>query len=155
MDRSSAGVGVRHAPTFDNIAALEPAQGGCMSLVSPRTDVAEPVHDIPTAVDRRPRFATRRVCEAHATEIAAEFSAAVGSLTTEQCLDHIRASDVRGASVTSLDEVHLDPQVVHDDTVVEHDADAVAAIRRSARRTASTTPDARPRERTSTRRAHR
>jgi len=65
------------------------------------------------------RFATRagRIRNGHA--MRAEFGAALAPMTSEAALESLRAADVPCGPVLSRDEVLSDPQVIHNDTIVD------------------------------------
>lgn len=130
MDRSLQGDGIHHAPHFGEIARILRTSDGYVSLVTVggRTWAALCAAFRPEWLDD-PRFATLEARERHAGELLTEFTALVRTLTTSECLARMRANDVPGSSVPHLDEVHLDPQIVHNDTVVVHDAGPIGRIR--------------------------
>jgi crotonobetainyl-CoA:carnitine CoA-transferase CaiB-like acyl-CoA transferase len=130
MDRSLLGDGVHDAPHFGKIAAIMATRDGHISLVTAggRTWAALCRAFGPEWLDD-PRFATMEAREANLAELRSEFIARLARLSTEECLERMRTNDVPGAAVTSLDAVHLDPQVVHNGSIVDHDAGTVGRMR--------------------------
>ena len=130
MERSLLGEGVRDAPHFGRIATIMPTSDGHVSLVTVggRTWAALCAAFRPEWLDD-PRFASLEARERHLDELRQEFTSFVATLTTEECLGRMRAHDVPGAAVADLDAVHLDPQVVHNGTIVERDAGTVGRMR--------------------------
>ncbi len=86
---------------------------------------------VPHLVDD-PRFADREIREQNIDALMAEFAPVVAALTTQQAIDAMRANDVPGSAITPRDQVHLDPQLVHNDTFVVVD-DGPAGLRREVR----------------------
>lgn len=130
MDRSLLGDGVLDAPNFGKIAAILPTSDGHVSLVTVggRTWAALCAAFRPEWLED-PRYATLEAREANHEALRDEFTAHIATLSTSDCLALMRANDVPGAAVSDLDSIHLDPQVVHNGTVVEHDAGAVGRVR--------------------------
>ncbi len=130
MERSLLGEGVHDAPHFGKIATILPTRDGHVSLVTvgSRTWAALCEAFRSEWLDD-PRFASYEGRERHHDELRHEFASLLATLTTEQCLERMRAHDVPGAAVADLDAVHLDPQVVHNDTIVERDAGTVGRMR--------------------------
>lgn len=79
-----------------------------------------------------PRFTTRQGREENTLLLADEFTTALGVLTTQQVLDLLATHDVPGAALTPRDQVHLDPQMIHNDSIVTV-SDGAAGERREAR----------------------
>lgn len=75
------------------------------------------------------RFATLAAREAHADVLAELISAEVARHPGADLRDRLVAHDVPCALVNSLDEVHLDPQVVHNGTLVEHERPWLGRVR--------------------------
>jgi crotonobetainyl-CoA:carnitine CoA-transferase CaiB-like acyl-CoA transferase len=75
------------------------------------------------------RFATLAAREAHADMLAELISAEVARHPGADLRDRLVAHDVPCALVNSLDEVHLDPQVVHNGTLVEHERPWLGRVR--------------------------
>ncbi|MFW2334521.1 CaiB/BaiF CoA transferase family protein [Ilumatobacter sp.] len=130
MDRSLVGDGIHHAPHFGQIASIMATRDGYISLVTAggRTWAALCAAFGPEWL-QDPRFATPEARETNLAPLRDEFTARIAQLGTDECLARMRANDVPGAAVTRLDDVHLDPQVVHNDTLVEHDAGTVGRMR--------------------------
>ena len=130
MDRSLLGDGVRDAPHFGKIASIMATRDGYVSLVTAggRTWAALCAAFRPEWLDD-PRYATPEAREANLDVLRDEFTALLATLTTDECLARMRAHDVPGAAVAALDAVHLDEQVVHNGSIVEHDAGTVGRMR--------------------------
>ena len=130
MDRSLLGDGVHDAPHFGKIASIMATRDGHISIVTAggRTWAALCAAFRPEWLED-PRFATPEAREANLGELRDEFVAFISGLGTEECLARMRANDVPGAAVADLDEVHRDPQIMHNDTIVEHDAGTVGRMR--------------------------
>lgn len=75
------------------------------------------------------RFATLAAREAHADVLAELISAEVARHPGADLRDRLVGHDVPCALVNSLDEVHLDPQVVHNGTLVEHERPWLGRVR--------------------------
>jgi crotonobetainyl-CoA:carnitine CoA-transferase CaiB-like acyl-CoA transferase len=68
-----------------------------------------------------PRFATLEARESHLDELDATLAAVIGSMTGADVVSALLAQDVPCAIVNPVDRVHLDPQVIHNGTLVEHE----------------------------------
>lgn len=66
-----------------------------------------------------PRFATLDARETNAAALSDAISAEIARYPGEELTRRLRAHDVPCALVNQLDEVHLDPQVLHNDILVE------------------------------------
>ncbi|MBU6317591.1 MAG: CoA transferase [Acidobacteria bacterium] len=76
-----------------------------------------------------PRFATLADRERHAAELSELISAEVAKHPGRELVDRLHAHDVPCALANPLDRVHLDPQVVHNGTIVEHERPWLGRIR--------------------------
>jgi crotonobetainyl-CoA:carnitine CoA-transferase CaiB-like acyl-CoA transferase len=130
MDRSLLGDDVTHAPHFGALAEIRATKDGFVSLIAmggrtwPNLVAAfEP------AWEHDPRFATPRDRELHQAVLDAELAGILATMSTAECLERMAAHDIPGAAVVPVDAVHTDPQVVHNDTLVEHDSASVGRIR--------------------------
>jgi len=130
MDRSLLGDGVHHAPHFGQIASIMATKDGHISLVTAggRTWAALCAAFKPEWL-ADPRFATVESREANLPDLRDEFTVRIAQLTTAECLARMQANDVPGAAVAALDDVHSDPQVIHNDSIVEHEAGTVGRMR--------------------------
>jgi crotonobetainyl-CoA:carnitine CoA-transferase CaiB-like acyl-CoA transferase len=76
-----------------------------------------------------PRFATMEDRLDRPEELGEAVNGVLAGLTTEEVLSRLRKNDLPGAAVTPLEEVHLDPQVIHNESLVEHDWPTVGRVR--------------------------
>ncbi len=76
-----------------------------------------------------PRFATFEDRSRHLHDLAAELDAALADLSTDEAMRRLRANDVPAGALRTLDEVHLDEQVVHNGSVVETEWPGVGRVR--------------------------
>lgn len=131
MDRAMQGDdGVTQAPHFSSVYEIRKTTDGHVALVTAGNRSWPGLCKAfnPAWLDD-PRFATYESREQHAAELSAEFSEVIGALSTDEALMRMRANDVPGAAVASLDEVHELPQVVHNASLVVHDAGPAGTIR--------------------------
>jgi len=122
MDRSLEGDGVLDASHFADMYSIRPTIDGAVAFVASgnrswphlcRAFKPELLDD--------PRFTTMRDRDANAEALAEIFDVAVGSLTTSEALQRMTDNDVPGARVVRRDEVASDPQVIHNESVVQLD----------------------------------
>lgn len=76
-----------------------------------------------------PRFATLADREANAAVLGELIGAAVEGRDGAELRDALLAHDVPCAVVNTVDRVHLDPQVVHNATLVEHERPHLGLVR--------------------------
>lgn len=76
-----------------------------------------------------PRFATLADREANATELNDLIAAEVERHDGRELVAALHSNDVPCALVNPVDEVHLDPQVQHNRTLVEHDRPWLGPVR--------------------------
>jgi crotonobetainyl-CoA:carnitine CoA-transferase CaiB-like acyl-CoA transferase len=76
-----------------------------------------------------PRFSTLEAREENATELSALIGTAVESHSGDALRDALRSHDVPCAVINTVDTVHLDPQVVHNATLVEHERPHLGLVR--------------------------
>lgn len=76
-----------------------------------------------------PRFATRESREANAEALYAEVGKELEVRTGAEVVALLHAHDVPCAIVNPVDAVHLDPQVIHNATLVEHDRPWLGMVR--------------------------
>ncbi len=76
-----------------------------------------------------PRFATFTDRQAHAAELGQAVDAVLSTMTVQEALARFKANDLPGGAVATLDDVHLDPQVDHNDAFVEWDSPSIGTIR--------------------------
>ena len=94
-----------------------------------------------------PLFATYTDRQHNARQLAAAVDAVLAELTSAEALERLRAADMPGGPVLPLDQVHEDPQIVHNDTLVTYDSASIGSIREprpAARFGASAAPDPEP-----------
>jgi len=122
MDRALLGDGVTDAPHFSELYEVRKTTDGHIAIVASgmRTWPHLCAAFGPQWLDD-PRFASFEDREANAEALAAEFDRAIAPLTTAEALERMRANDVPGAAIAPLDAVHLDPQVIHNESLVVHD----------------------------------
>ncbi len=76
-----------------------------------------------------PRFATLAARETNAEALNDLIAAEVARHTSAAIVELLHAHDVPCAAVNPIERVHLDPQVVHNGTLVEHDHPWLGPIR--------------------------
>ena len=76
-----------------------------------------------------PRFLTLADREANAAALSALMTDEIARRPGRELVDVLHAHDVPCALVTPIDQVHLDPQVVHNGTLVEHERPWVGTVR--------------------------
>lgn len=130
MDRALQGDDVVDAPHFGDLAeVLATSDGHVTAVAMGGRTWPNLVAAFNPAWSDDPRYATARDREAHQRELAAELAAIVGAMTTDECLARMHANDIPGARVLTPDEVPLEPQVVHNDSLIVHDNGPVGTIR--------------------------
>ena len=75
------------------------------------------------------RFVTLESREANAAELNELITAEVAKHTAADLVARLHAHDVPCAAVNPLERVHLDPQVVHNDTLVVHERPWLGTVR--------------------------
>lgn len=75
------------------------------------------------------RFATLRARERHMRELRALIEAEFGKYTSAELVDVLAREDVPSARLVDVDEVHLDPQVQHNEILVEHERPHLGRVR--------------------------
>ncbi len=130
MDRTMLGDDVNHAPHFSNMYDVKATTDGHVALIA-MGNRSWPSLCAAFNPDwlSDPRFMTMEDREANSQALDTEFNAAIAKLTTAECVAAMREHDVPGAAVVPLSEVHEVPQVVHNQSLVEHDAGAAGMIR--------------------------
>ncbi len=130
MDRALQGDDITEAPHFSSVYEIRTTKDGHIAMVAAgnRTWPGLCASFNPAWADD-PRFATMEAREANVQALSDEFSKAIAKLTTAECLERMRAHDVPGASVAALGEVPSHPQIMHNDSLVIHDAGAAGMIR--------------------------
>jgi crotonobetainyl-CoA:carnitine CoA-transferase CaiB-like acyl-CoA transferase len=76
-----------------------------------------------------PRFETMDDRMARADELGAVIEEVFRTFTTAELVARLHANDVPCAGVTPVHEVHLDPQVTHNELLVEHDRPWIGMVR--------------------------
>jgi crotonobetainyl-CoA:carnitine CoA-transferase CaiB-like acyl-CoA transferase len=76
-----------------------------------------------------PRFVTLADREANADALSELMSAEIARHPGRELVDALHAHDVPCALINPIDSVHLDPQVVHNATVVEHERPWLGPVR--------------------------
>jgi crotonobetainyl-CoA:carnitine CoA-transferase CaiB-like acyl-CoA transferase len=76
-----------------------------------------------------PRFSTMEAREANAAALSELISAEIARHPGNELLGLLRAHDVPAALVTPVDEVHLHPQVQHNEILVEHERPWLGVVR--------------------------
>lgn len=130
MDRALLGDDVTAAPTIGDLAEIRATSDGHVSLIAMggRTWPNLVVAFNPGWQDD-PRFATPRDRELNRVELSAELDRILAAMTTEECLRRLVDHDIPGAAVVPLDQVHADPQVVHNGSLVVRESETVGSIR--------------------------
>ena len=75
------------------------------------------------------RFSTLEARDAHRDELDAAIGDEVARWKGDELVQALHAHDVPCALANPVDRVHLDPQVVHNGTLVEHDRPWLGAVR--------------------------
>ena len=75
------------------------------------------------------RFATMPARDANTDLLNAVISAELATRTGRDLVARLQSFDVPCALVTAVGDVHLDPQVIHNATLVEHDRQWLGAVR--------------------------
>ena len=130
MDRTMLSDDVTHAPHFSSMYDVKATTDGHVALIAMgnRSWPALCAAFDPDWLDD-PRFATMADREANADALGEAFNAAIATLSTAECLRRMRANDVPGAAVVPLAEIHDVPQIVHNDSLVEHHAGPAGRVR--------------------------
>ncbi len=76
-----------------------------------------------------PRFADYDSRQAHSEELGEAVGAILSQMTAEEIVERLRAHDIPGGRVVGVEEVHLDPQVQHNEVLVELDSGAMGPRR--------------------------
>ncbi len=76
-----------------------------------------------------PRFATLPAREQNADSLSAEMSAVIARWDSVALADALHAHDVPCAVVNPIDRVHLDQQVVHNGSIIEHERPWLGRVR--------------------------
>lgn len=79
-----------------------------------------------------PRFADYDSRQAHAAELNDAVEAVLSTLTADELLERMVTHDIPGGRVLGFDDVHHDPQVIHNQVLVEIDSGPIGP-RREAR----------------------
>ena len=90
-----------------------------------------------------PRFASYELRQDNARDLAAAVDLALADLTTTEVLVKLRANDMPGGPVYSFDELHNDPQIVHNGSLIERVSTSIGELRepRPAARFGAVQPD--------------
>jgi crotonobetainyl-CoA:carnitine CoA-transferase CaiB-like acyl-CoA transferase len=75
------------------------------------------------------RFATYVDRQKNAAQLAAAVDVVLAELTSAEALERLRVNDMPGGPVLALDEVHEDPQIVHNDSLVTYDSPSIGPVR--------------------------
>ena len=120
MDRSLTGPGVHEAPHFSDLYDVKQTKDGHIALVAGGT------RSWPSLCGAfnpnwltDPKYATQEMREENGEEFAAEFDAVIAKMTTEEALAAMATNDVPGAAIAARPDVLADPQVMHNQSVVE------------------------------------
>jgi crotonobetainyl-CoA:carnitine CoA-transferase CaiB-like acyl-CoA transferase len=84
---------------------------------------------LPDAVRDDPRFATIEGLAAHAQEVAGLMTAAFQRLTRDEALERLEAEDLLAAPVNDYPALFADPQVLHNEMVLETELEGVGTVR--------------------------
>lgn len=113
----------RVTPTADGFVSLVTLTAGqWAALMEALTDPVDSDDDQPDLSDTADRMAS-------GAAIMREVRAKVATLTTADVVERLTRADVPCAPVLSLDEVHLDPQVIASGSIAEVDHPTMGAIR--------------------------
>ncbi len=129
-NHSLQGEGVTRTPHMALNYDVRPTKDGYITLnlatnsTWPRLCAA-----IGNGIDADPRFASYADRQRNASALAEAVDAVLTTLTTDEALARLRAADMPGGPVLALDEVHLDPQIVHNGSVVERESTSIGPLR--------------------------
>ncbi len=82
----------------------------------------------PTMIDD-PRFATYADRQDNSAALSERVDAVLATRTTAEALEHFRREDVPAGPVHSLDDVHEDPQIVHNRSLAERESRTIGPLR--------------------------
>ncbi len=122
---------LNYAPrqTADGWVTLNLASNSTWPRIVAALDSLQVLGDHPgESVGADPRFQTYDDRQYHAADLSAAVDSILARVPTDRVMAAMRANDIPGGPVLSLDEVHLDPQVVHNRSLVEHDT-AIGRLR--------------------------
>jgi crotonobetainyl-CoA:carnitine CoA-transferase CaiB-like acyl-CoA transferase len=131
MQHTLLGDGVRPAPHMADGYAVRRTKDGFIAQMAMSERQFAPML---AAIGRSdiaddPRFATMDDRLARVDELGALIEAEFVRYTTAELVERLHANDVPCAGVTPVDAVHLDPQVVHNELLVEHERPWIGAVR--------------------------
>jgi len=130
MDRTLLGDDISHAPHFSARYDVKATSDGHVALIAMgnRSWPSLCAAFCPDWLDD-PRFASMEDRERNADALSLEFAYTIAKLSTAECLERMRANDVPGAAVTSLDAVPDDPQIMHNGSLVVHENGPAGRLR--------------------------
>ncbi len=76
-----------------------------------------------------PRFASYSLRMRNADALSEAVDAVLADLSTDEVVSRMRTFDLPGGPVLALDRVHLDPQVQHNGSIIEHDGGPIGSLR--------------------------
>jgi crotonobetainyl-CoA:carnitine CoA-transferase CaiB-like acyl-CoA transferase len=131
MQHTLLGDGVRPAPHMADGYAVRRTKDGFIAQMAMSERQFAPML---AAIGRSdiaddPRFATMDDRLARVDELGALIEAEFVRYTTAELVERLHANDVPCAGITPVDAVHLDPQVVHNELLVEHERPWIGAVR--------------------------
>ncbi len=119
----------RTPPMGHNYSPRKTADGWVTLNLAANTTWPKLANAIDPSLLDDPRFETYSLrmenCEVLADVVDGLFS----TLDTQAVLAMMREHDLPGGPVVPLDRVHLDPQVEHNRSIIEHDAGAIGRVR--------------------------
>lgn len=129
-NHSLQGEGVTTTPPMSANYEVRPTKDGHITLnlatnsTWPRLCAA-----IAPGLADNPLFATYTDRQNNAAELAAAVDAVLAGLTSAEALERLRVNDMPGGPVLELHEVHEDPQIVHNDSLVIYDSPSIGLVR--------------------------
>ncbi|MDE0886227.1 MAG: CaiB/BaiF CoA-transferase family protein [Myxococcota bacterium] len=118
--RTLIGDGINHAGEIGHWFQIYKVKDGYVSIVLVRDDDLEVLSIWQGAtLHTDERYQTFPARLAHATEFQEELETLLADLTTDEICENLDAFNIPVARVNSLDEVHEDPQIVQQESLIE------------------------------------
>jgi crotonobetainyl-CoA:carnitine CoA-transferase CaiB-like acyl-CoA transferase len=121
MDRSLQGEGVQDAPHFADMYDIKVTTDGHVAIIASGSRRSWP--DLCNAFNPdwldEPTYATPEDREANWVQLGADLNRIIATMTTAEVLEAMAANDVAGAAIAERSKVLADPQVVHNQSVIE------------------------------------
>ncbi len=120
---------VRTPPMGHNYSPRKTSDGWVTLNLAANTTWPKLANAIDPALLDDPRFETYSLRMENSEVLADVVDGLLSKLDTEAVLAMMREHDLPGGPVVPLDRVHLDPQVAHNGSIIEHDAGAIGRVR--------------------------